>query len=431
MRPFQIILFAIFGALALGGLLMFAAFRGFDREADPLRAGVTIWGPLDQGAFNEILGQISGDDERWGLVRYTEQDPRTFSDTLINAIAEGNGPDLVLIPHDLLVTQAAKLTPISYEDLSVREFRDAFVEGAEVFLFPSGVYGIPLAVDPLLMYWNRDIFASARLAYPPRTWEEMVLTTVPAVTVRRDNNDIARSALAFGEYANVQNAKAVLLMLMLQAGSQLVEITNNNFLVRLNTGSGTEVSTPADSAVRFFTQFANPATVTYSWNRGMPRDRDAFLAEDLALYFGFGSEFGALKDGNANLNFDVAPVPQGDDVSDQKGYGTMYAFSIPKASKNPQGAYEVAMRLTLGDANDALVRRLGLAPARRDLIELTSGSAVGDVVYRSALITRAWLDPNPLQSDNVFKEMIEAVTSGRTKVSEAIENATYKLQKAF
>jgi multiple sugar transport system substrate-binding protein len=431
MRPFQIIMFGVFGALAVGGLLMFAAFRGFDREANALDAGVTIWGTLNQTAFDQVFSDIVGQDQRWGTVKYLEQETEGFSTMLTNSIAEGNGPDLVLLPHDLLVSQAPKLSAIPYENLSVREYRNAFAEGAEIFLFPDGFYGFPFAIDPLVMYWNRDIFSSARLAYPPRTWEELVRDTVPAVTKRQDNNDLTVATIAFGEYANVQNAKQVVLMLLTQAGSRLVEIVNNNFLVQLNIGYGTEVSTPADAAIRFFTQFANPSTVTYSWNRGMQNDREAFLSEELALYFGFGSEYSALRDGNANLNFDVAEVPQGADEINRKGYGTIYAFTIPKTSKNPAGAYEVAQTLTMTPVTDTLVRTLALAPARRDLIAAKHGSAVGDIIYQSALIARGWLDPEPVSSSIVLKEMIEAVTSGRNKISESIEHANYQIQKAF
>lgn len=431
MKPFQIILFAVFGAMAIGGLIMFATFRGFSAADDALRAGVTVWGTLDQQAFDEVIGDIASNDQRWGLVHYIEKDAATFSSELVNSIAEGTGPDLVILPHELLISQASKLQMIPYDRYSVRDYRTAFVEGAEIFLFPEGFYGFPFAVDPLVMYWNRDIFSSARLAYPPRSWEELVRDAVPSITRREDNNDIITATIAFGEYANIKNAKPVLLMLMKQAGSKLVEIANNNFLVRLNVGAGTEVSTPADAAIRFFTQFANPAAVTYSWNRGMRNDRDAFLAEDLALYFGYGSEFASIADGNANLNFDIAEVPQGADETNRKNYGTIYALTIPKAAKNTLGAFEVAQQLALTPTTDALVRRLDLAPARRDLIDARSGSAAGDVIYQSALITHGWLDPNPEASDTIFKEMIETVTSGRAKISESIENASYQLQKAF
>jgi ABC-type glycerol-3-phosphate transport system substrate-binding protein len=433
MRPFQIIILSLFGALAVGGLLMFATFRGFSQKDDVLRAGVTVWGTLDQRAVEQTLGDIATNDQRWSAVHYIQKDERTFADAFVNSVAEGQGPDLILIPNDMLAKHMSKVIVLPYTNLSVRDFKTTFAEGAEIFLFPEGFYAFPLAIDPLVMYWNRTMISSARLTNPPRSWEELVRDTVPAVTKREDNNDIAKATLAFGEYANVYNAKSVLLMLMMQAGSQLVEMVNNSLAVRLNTGSasGGASNSPADAALRFFTQFANPATVTYTWNRAMRIDRDAFLAEDLALYFGFGSEYLSLKDGNANLNFDVTEVPQGADQSNRKGYGIIYGFTIPKSSKNSAGAYEVAQTLTMGEPADALVRKLSLAPARRDLIAAKNGNPVGDVIYQAALIAHGWLDPNRDVSDGAFKDMVESITAGRSNISEAIQDATYQIQKAF
>lgn len=431
MRPFQIILIAAFGALALGGLFMFATFRGFDREADALKNGVIIWGTLDRSAFQEVLGELTSGDDRWSNVRYIEQDERTFADVLVNSIAEGTGPDMIVIPQDLLISQASKMQPIAYDAYPLRDFRDSFVDGAEIFAFPAGIYGIPFAVDPLVMYWNRTMHSSAALAYPPRTWEELVAVSVPALTWRTDDNDIQKSTIAFGEYGNVQNGKATLVTLFLQAGSRLVDISNTSFAVDLNASNGKTNIPPADYALRFYTEFSNPSKTTYTWNRALPLDREFFLAENLALYFGFGSEYSGLRDGNSNLSFDVAEVPQSSNSPARQTYGTFYAFSIPKSSKNQVGAYEVARTLALGPSADSLARRLDFAPVRRDLIAAGSGSAIGDVVYRSALIARAWLDPNPVVTNAIFGEMVEGVTSGRQKVSESIENASYKIQRAF
>jgi ABC-type glycerol-3-phosphate transport system substrate-binding protein len=431
MRPFQIVLFAIFGAFAVGGLIMFAAFRGFDRTEDPITNGVLVWGTLPGVAVQEAITSIATKDQRWARVQYVAQDPRTFSEDLVESIAEGRGPDLILLPNDLLARQQSKLSLLPYTNMPLRDYRDTFIEGAEIFLDQNGFYGFPIVVDPLVMYWNRTMVTSAQLATPPRTWEEMVRDTVPSITKRLDNNDIQTAALAFGEYTNVVNAKPVVLMLMVQAGSRLVERVNQIFSTRLNEGRGGEALAPGDAALRFYTQFSNPATITYSWNRGMRSDRDAFLAEDLALYFGFGSEYSYLRAGNSNLNFDIAEVPQGADTNNRKNYGIIYALTIPKTSKNPLGAYEVAATLSGREAGDLLARALGLAPARRDLIQARSGTPVGDVLYRAALIAQGWLDPNPGVSDTVFKDMIESITSGRAKSSESIEYASYQLQKAF
>ena len=127
----------------------------------------------------------------------------------------------------------------------------------------------------------------------------------------------------------------------------------------------------------------------------------------------------------------AGPVPQGADEIDKKSYGRIYAFAIPKTSSNPAGAFEVAQTLTMSETTDGLIRALDVAPARRDLIAARAGNPVGDIVYAQALIARGWLDPNPEATNLLFKEMIESITSGRSTIGEAIENASYKIQRTF
>ena len=68
-----------------------------------------------------------------------------------------------------------------------------------------------------------------------------------------------------------------------------------------------------------------------------------------------------------------------------------------------------------------------LPPVRRDLLSEVQTDAVSSVFYDSALISKAWLDPNSSESGEVFKNMIESVTSGRANLSEAVNTADAEL----
>ena len=185
---------------------------------------------------------------------------------------------------------------------------------------------------------------------------------------------------------------------------------------------------PAESALQFYAEFADPNKNVYSWNRSLPNSHDAFIGGTLGLYFGFASELAGIRARNPNLNFDVAPFPTTRAVSTTAvqgpaTFGEMYALGIPKATKNPDGALAVAELLSGSTGGKALVAQLGVAPARRDLISVSPQDAVGSTLYATALAAGAWLDPSPAKSDAVFQTMVESVTTGRAQVSEAINTA--------
>lgn len=430
LRPFQIILLAIFLALAVGGLIFFALFRGFGSEPNPYGTRVDIWGTLDARAFEQVRNALVESDDQFSVVAYTQKDARSFRSELVNAIAEGRGPDAVVLPHDLLLAERAKLYPIPYETLSERTIRDTYIDGAEIFSLSEGTYGFPIAVDPLVMYWNRDLFSSAGLATPPATWLALTNTTVPALTViSNDTFSVVRASLAFGEYANVTNATKILLMLALQAGSGLIAETDRGFEVRLNRAVEQTARPPLLAALDFYTQFANPSRPIYTWNRSLPQDRAEFLAGDLALYFGIGSEYAGLVAGNPNLNFDAAPVPQGGGATIQKGYGTFYALTPLRSSDNLAGTFYALQQLGSAESAQALAQGLGIAPVHRAVLAQGAANPFRQTMYRAALVSRGFLNPSPEATEGIIKTMVEDVTSGRMAVSEAVSDAVTRFNQ--
>ncbi len=429
-RPFQIFLLAGFAVMAIIALILLMNYEDTPTtEEFAYGDEVVIWGTLDGAVVDRVFQNITQEDKAFAVVRYQRIDERSFDDEFLNAIAEGRSPDLIILSSENLVKHRAKLLAIPYENSPIRDFRDAYVDGAEIFALRDGIYAIPFAVDPLVMYWNRDIFASNGLAQPPTTWEDVLGNVVPRTTVRDAGRDIVQSSVAFGEFRNVLRAKDTLLLLALQSGSGGVSENERGYMVGLNESVGQQGSrAPMESALQFFTDFSNANSASYSWNRALPRDTEVFIAGDLALYFGRGSEAPGIDSKNPNLNFDAAPVPQGGTATARRTYGTFYGFALPRAAvKNVSGAYAAAQRITSAKYANELTTALNMAPVRRDLVGAGSSDAYRSVMLQSALIARGWLDPDPVASDSIFMQMVEDVVSNRSRVGMAVSDAINRL----
>jgi ABC-type glycerol-3-phosphate transport system substrate-binding protein len=425
LRPFQIILIGAFIALAVGGLIFFAVFQGVGGRANPYGKSVEIWGTLDGKTMSMTLAHITDADENFQVVSYREKDPRTFHADLANAIAEGRGPDAIVLSSDWLLSERAKLYPIPYDALPLRDIKDRYVDGAEIFALSDGMYGFPIAVDPLVLYWNRGLFSSAGLAAPPATWETVVSQAVPSLARVGQSRifTVDRAALAFGEYANVQHASAIMLALLMQAGSPLIVENGDRYEAHINQSRAQTARPPAEAALDFYTQFANPSRPVYTWNRSLAQDRSAFLAEDLAMYFGLGSEYAGLRAGNPNLDFDAAQIPQGSGAPIKYGYGTFYSVAILRGSDNFEGAYRASSVLGKSANAQAIAEGSGLAPVDRGVLAAGAPDPLRQTLYTAALIARGFLDPDPPASSDIIKTMIEDVTSGRASASQAVQDA--------
>lgn len=429
LRPFQIVLIAVFVIGALAGLYAFTTFSGFGGASQEI-GKVTIWGTLPAEAVNAGINDLNASGDAYAEVSYVERSPATFSADLANAIASGRGPDLILISQEELMTEAPKLTVIPFESISQRTYIDSYLPIFEIFLTGEGTYGIPLVVDPLVLYYNRSILASAGIAAPPSTWEA-VSGLAQTLTIRDDRGTITRSFIPIGEYGNVTNARATLSLLLMQAGSKITNASASGVKSTLVSEAPVLGTTPAESAVSFYTQFADPAKNVYSWNRSLPQSRQAFISGDLVLYPGFASERPSLSEANPNLDFDVAPMPQPGTSSSRVGYGLAYALALPKQSMNPVGAVNVAYALSSQSPMLKIAEAYSAAPARRNLLLPNANDRYAAVFYPEALATRGWLSPAPYVTDAIFSAMIGNVIAGRADIAGAIQKADQALTAVF
>ena len=83
--------------------------------------------------------------------------------------------------------------------------------------------------------------------------------------------------------------------------------------------------------------------------------------------------------------------------------------------------------MATGDFAGTYAKAINAVPARRDLLAIKQTDAYSPIFYASALFGKSWLDPSTVNTDNIFQSMVEGVLSGNLTVSEAIQNASAKL----
>lgn len=421
MNKFQLGLLIVFGLFIIFGVGIFAV-GGLSSNKSPT-AKPTIWGTIDKKVFEKAIVDSGLSQDKSVVITYVQKDPSTFDQDFVEALASGVGPDLVFVTNQTLARNESKIYPIPYANYSARDFSTNFAEVAEVFFAPNGILALPISVDPLVMYWNRDIFTNAGIATPPKLWSEFYDLAVQ-LTKKDSNLNVTQSVAPLGEYSNVSHAPELMSLLLMQAGTSIIQRNPDNTLKNVLT-------TPplaADRALTFYTEFSNPLRTYYSWNRSLPASKNFFLSGNLALYFGLASESSELRLKNPNLDFDVAAMPQSKDAPRVMTFGNVTGVSIVRNSKDIAGAYRVAVLLSSAPFTQALALGTSLPPPRRDLLAVKPSQPFLAVFYTGALQAKTWIWPDTLKTPLTFKEMIESVTGGRNSVSEAVSQAATSLQ---
>lgn len=432
LRPFELALVIIFGGMALAALVVLKLYQPESKDSETVvQIGVVeIWGTFPAEGITGLIQKIAQTDKQFANVSYKSIPQEEFSDTLTNALADGQGPDVVLISHEHLTEVRKRILPFSYERFPLRDLKNNYIDGAEIFALQDGIYGYPILVDPLMMYWNRNILSTEGYLAAPNTWESLVNDMFPKLIRRDFDRTVTRSVVAMGEYGNVHNAFGLVSALLIQQGSKgVTDSAEGEYVIRLSqSDAGND---PLRATADFYTRFSKPSNTLYSWNRAFGEDRQQFLAEDLAFYFGFASEARELERANPNLNFDIAEIPQGEAASTRRTYGRFYALSLLKSSDNVAGATAVMSVLASATNVTELAGSAGMVPAYRSLVTGGSNDTYGRVSYQSAGIAHGWLNPELQTADEYFEIMMRDINENRREVSSATSDLLVKLRNAY
>ncbi len=428
MSNFQTILIAIFLSFAVFAVLIFSGAIKIGQKSDAVQGKVVIWGTFPKSVFSQVLENVNFNNDNLSLT-YEQIDKSVYQQKLVEAFANGEAPDLYIVTPDMLLKNDNFIYKIPYTSYPLKTFTDAYIEGANIYLDGKNVLGFPLVVDPMVLYYNKDILINYGIVYPPKTWDE--LYNINNSLTKRDNaGTISQSMIALGQYENVNNAEDILATLLIQNGNPIVERGSEPlYLSTLGSDLSKSSISSLESVARFYIQFSNPSNSAYSWNRSLPNSLDMFTSGKLAFYLGKASELFKIQSINPNLSFDVTQIPQIKDSPTKRTFGDIYAIVLNKKSGNLSSASSVASMLSKGDNASNLSKALSLPPASKVLLSAKPESnAYLSTFFDSALATQSWLDPDKNKSDLIFKEFIENMLSNSLSIGELLNKAQNQLQ---
>jgi ABC-type glycerol-3-phosphate transport system substrate-binding protein len=420
-----IFIFAFVAAVAIfSGIFSSNANKGSNTP----QGRVLVWGTLDLSLMQQYVDKLNGEGLDY-TIDYVQHDADDLVVAITNALADNVQPDLVLFPSESLLQLRNRLYPVPFTAYNERTFRDTVVDGASVFLSKDGILAMPLFIDPLVTYYNKNLLAGANFVTPPQTWTNLA-QTVPLFTRRDARGNLTQSTIALGESQNISHFSDILSAMFMQTGTPIVKYNPSldGYEAILNAGETAGSRSPAAEALTFYTSFANPTSAGYTWNRSLPDALPFFLSGRSAFYLGRASELFSIQGQNPNLNFDVQPLFQPEGATRPVTFGSFTAVGMLKAAPNPAAAYAALGAMARAEDVDFLSKTFALPPARRDLLQVSQQNPYVAVFFRSALGAFAWPDPNATATRAAFRVMITSVNSGTNDANSAINEANRDLQ---
>ncbi|OGZ37009.1 MAG: hypothetical protein A3I88_00100 [Candidatus Portnoybacteria bacterium RIFCSPLOWO2_12_FULL_39_9] len=400
-----------------------AAFPGC-KESPGKTVGLEFWGVFDDSDVYSPLIESFNKQYPNIKIRYTKKNYLDYEKDLLEAMAAGRGPDLLMLHNTWLPKYQDKISAVAEDLITLKEFKETFVDVAAAdFVKDSDIYALPLYVDTLALYYNKDILNTAGIPEAPKTWEEF-LETVEKTTLKDERGNVSRAGAAIGTARNINRSIDILSVLMLQSG---VSMINQN---RTAAAFGERVSLegeeffPGERALQFYTDFANPLKSVYTWNTRMHYSIDAFYEGQAAMMFNYSHHFSTIRAKSPYLNFAAAPLPQIKTSAIDVNYANYWGLAVSKNSKNAKQAWQFISWLSQKENSRKYLETTRKPAARRDLISEQKNDPDLGVFARQALTARSWYQVDNSAIETIMAEMIESVVLGETTIKEAVEKAT-------
>jgi len=413
--------------LIIGGIIAIiivmvavVGFLGVGRVPSPPAAGsVEVWGfGDDENIWQDVINRFQATHQTI-TVTYRRFDAAGYEDMLINRLAEGKGPDVFFVPHTWVTKHRDKIFPMPQRAgaFSVSDFKSTFVDAAaDDMISPAGeILGMPVFMDTLALFYNKDLFNAAGIAEPPAMWDE-VATTSRMLTHLGPGGDITASGIALGSARNVEHSFEIMSALMLQKGG----ISSVAGKASFGAGAGT--------ALAFYTSFADPAKQNFSWSKSASDSLDAFAQGTTAMMIGFAGDIERIRARNPHLNFAIAPLPQVAASRASANWGEYFFPAVSQQSKNKQAAWQFIMFASSREGAVPYLAATHRPPARRDLISAGTNSTDLAVFWPAVLAARSWAVPDDTATRRLFEEAIDAVLSRTADPASAVSRLESQLR---
>ena len=422
----QMYVFIGVGAAAIFIVLIFIGIIPGLPGTDTQPASLVMWGFQDKKIWEQIF-------QRYGSVRpnikisYSQKNPVAFEAELLNALAQGQAPDIIMFPAEYLKRQGDKIALAPKGVITEKDLGLAHIDATRTLWVPSQqtIRGIPIYGDTLVLYSNKALLTKYFIPSPPATWDELVVMA-KKITQKDASGNISIAGVAMGRARNIQNASDIIAALFLQFGDPMTDDRG-----RMDLGSAVkrgEVSeNAAESALQFFTDFANPRRTTYSWSVALPEAQEFFITGKLAFYLGYISEYNTIRAKNPHLDIVVSLFPQLSGAERPVTSGSITMLAVPRFSRNQTHAWNFIYFAAQPAQAGILANATNNVIPRRDTFSLYQNEAVRSVFAKSMLALRLWSNPSPAAVRSAFRDMIEDVAIGRRSIKESVDNANTQI----
>lgn len=358
-------------------------------------------------------------------VKYTQKSFTQYEENLYTRLTEGStsgtpAPDIFRIHNTWLSKYQSTLTPAPQSLISASTLQQNYYPAVlNDFVGTDGqVYALPLEIDGLALFYNKQLFTQEKLSEPPATWDA-VIETAKKLTKTDANGNITQAGLAMGSAKNIQHSADILSLLMVQNGVDIM--SDNNMEINLTDDR-------AISSLEFYTDFVK---VHKTWSVDMESDLEAFYTGKLAMMIAPSWATFDILNSNSTIEFGIVPTPILG--TSQVYYGHYWGEAVSKSSSHPVEAWKFIMYLSQEEqlkdlySNSSQIRAFGEPYPLQSMSAQLEGEPYVSAIMKMAPYFKTWKKGEEAYVNESFDTAINSVVEGGNDAASALTSAQTRI----
>jgi multiple sugar transport system substrate-binding protein len=391
-------------------------------------SALEMWGIYDSPAvINSLINSFSQQHKNISI-HYIQKETASYYDDLIKSFASNKAPDIFILPGDWLPIFQDKISVLDLnkdKDFNLRLLNETYPQIVQDDLVSNNsLLGIPLSIDTLALYYNKDIFDYYKIPLPPQTWED-ILKLVPKLRKTNPQGQITRAAIALGTSDNINWSTDILSELMMKVDSSMVDRQNARITFDDSITQNDMRFIPGAEALKEYTQFANPKSKYYTWGNNFPNAIYAFAQGKTAMLISYNLAQQVIKKEAPDLRYGITPFPffGFEDLVNQINYGRTMNAVVSNRSQSQQAAWQFLKYLSSQGVSQYYFAQTKNPPARLDLISAAMKDSQAGIFSSQILTSRNWYQFDFQKINSLFSKMINDVILGNISAEQAVSSA--------
>ena len=360
-------------------------------------------------------------------IEYVQKPIDGYEKALKDAFAAGAGPDIFQIHNTDVVRYQEFITPLpAGKTALINEFFDVVEKDA---VLNNQIYGLPLSVDSLALYYNKRLFQKAGITNPPRTWTDFNTAVQKLTQLDAAGKFIQSGAAIGGSTGTINRATDILSLLWLQQGTLVTDLNKNTLVLdqKSQNTAGVEVEKPGLEGLNQYLKYAKPLEPVYTWNESQSYSFDEFAQEKVAMIFSYAYALPTIRGKNPKMQFGIVPAPQIADSRVNVTFANYWLNTPSKQGKNTDAAWDFITFATNAE-NDKLYSSLANKPvSRRGLVNAELNDADLGSFAQQNLYATSWYQFDATQNELAMNALLKDILSGKATVESAYATALSKI----